>query len=550
MKKFFAGMLCLGLLLAVLPLGVFARKTDDAVLTPVEQTKQDARRSYYRSRGTAGKTSFHGTCGLMVSHQLYNLGINTWRIVFDGNDQFDYYRDLQKTTGGYYIKAYGAEDYSLEQALMAVTNNGTRVVRNILVGFQWTNTAAGAIYGHTVLINGIIDGVVYFVESFHCPLGGPEGTVIDCTIEEFAKYYDKWTSFEGLIHFGSGRYYQVCPSTATDLTVQARFSTTLRSEPAVIGQRDCVRLRNVAAGERLRAVAIYHDDHTQYYCVQTNEGVGYIAAGAVSLLQVNAEGVGISEFGLSRRIKWGQQPVFQGTATDDSGQIVSIEVCITDENGQLVRREVQEAENGQVQLAALRDALCFDLLEQGVYQIDVYAARGCSAVVGSATGMYYTRVPLCSRTLQVGGNPRDALQSNVPAEESRDGWFLKNGTWYCYMGGKPVTGWTTHLGVRYYLDADGAATTGIQEIDGKQRYFSATGALVTGWLTLDGSTSYRSPEGVALTGWQTIGAELYYFGEDGTLRTDTELMRDGNTYLLGKDGAATLKPNNPEQVSG
>lgn len=541
MKRTFAVALCVMLLFGMLPLGVGAQE-EDQPFSVREMVMQQAHDSYYRSRATAGRSSFHGSCGLMVSHQLYNLGINKRCIIFDGNDQYDYYSGLETTTGGYYINTYPSEGYTLEEALLAVSDNGKRDVRNVLVGFQWTNTEAGYRYGHAVLINGIVGGLVYFVESFDSALGGTEGSIISCSIKEFVKYYDKWTQFEGLVHFGMGTYHDVCPNVSTDLTVQTRFPTILRSEPAVVGQQDCVRLRSVAAGERLRATAIYEAERAYYYRVETNDGYGFVPAGAVSLLQVNTQGLTVSGFELSGQLEPGTVPAFAGMVSAAYGSVSAVEVCITDAQGQLVRRELADTQTGIAQLSALRQKLFFELLEPGTYQVDIYASRACPVVVGSATTTYDTRVQLSSHRLQVGGTARNTLSSSVTLKPRMDGWFQEMGKWYLYENGRPVTGWVTYLGVRYYLQPNGAVTTGAQTVDGKQLYFSATGALVTGWLTCEGKTGYRAADGTSLTGWQELEGKLYCFDDDGVMLTDTEQSRDGITYLLAKDGVATVKP--------
>ena len=538
MKKILAALLCAVLVFGMLPLGAAAEEEDLEAFSLRDTVIQQAHDSYYHSRASAGKRSFHGTCGLMVSHQLYNLGINKRCIVFDGNDHYDYYSSIQRTTGGYYINAYSSSEYSLYGALMAVTDEGTRDVQNVLVGFQWTNTEAGAKYGHVMFINGIVGGTVYFVESFDCSLGGAEGTVISCSIQEFAKYYDRWTRFEGIVHFGSGSYHDICPNISTDLTVQTRFPTILRSEPAVVGKQGCVRLRSVAAGERLRATAIYQAERTMYYRVETNEGFGFVSAAAVSLLQVNTQGLTLSGLKLSRQIDPGKLPALDGRIADSRGELSSVEVCITDGQGQLVRRELLDVTESDASLSALRSGLWFELLEQGQYQVEIYASRACSVVAGGEIVSDYARVLLTSRSLQVGGHPREAVQKTAPGKPYRDGWFREQGTWYRYADGKPCTGWTEHMGIRYYLQPDGAVTTGAQTVDGQALYFSASGALVTGWLTLEGKTCYRAADGTMVTGWQTLDGNLYCFGESGIMLTDTEQTKENIPYIIAKDGTA------------
>ena len=246
----------------------------------------------------------------------------------------------------------------------------------------------------------------------------------------------------------------------------------------------------------------------------------------------------LSDFSLPQYLKLGHVAAFTGVVADSYGSLSSVEVCVTDAEGQLVRQEMVESQGNTVQLSDLQNALWFDLLDAGVYQLEIFAGRTCMAVSGGKVVTYELRVPLESRNMQVGGNPR--AKSALPTQEqvTQNGWFSRQGKWYCYEAEKPCEGWVTHLGVRYYLQPDGAVTTSAQTVDGKALYFSATGALVTGWLTVEGKTSYRTAEGIALTGWQTLEGKLYCFGEDGVMLTDTEQVKDGVTYQIAKDGTA------------
>ena len=94
MKKIWSVLLCL-MLLAALAVTVNAEEEEP---TRKDVIVQEARRVYYASRGTAGKRSFAGYCGLMTSHQLYHMGINETIIVNDGNRQYDYYAAREMTS--------------------------------------------------------------------------------------------------------------------------------------------------------------------------------------------------------------------------------------------------------------------------------------------------------------------------------------------------------------------------------------------------------------------------------------------------------------------
>lgn len=401
MKRFLCLLLC-ACLLAVAFCCPVSAQTEELSLR--EQVIGQAKSSYSRSRVTAEKESFNGFCGLMTSHQLYNLKINTYCISNDGNMQFDYYKDLEVTTGGYYPTAYGADQYTLEEALNAVSRDGMKDVFNILVGFQWSNTEAGSQYGHAVLINAILDGMCYFVESFDLSLNTyhPEGSVIVCSIADFAGYFAQWTAFEGIIHFGTGVYSDACDTVETDVTVQVRFESQLRSQPCLVGQNDCVRIRSVAAGEQLRATGILTDKLGQrYYRIEEGGVQTYIAAGAVCAQQVNLKDLVLEDPAAPRRYRGGPHMV-SGTVIAKSGSISAVEVRVTDSAGVPALRERAEVQGSRVDVACLNESLYFDLLDPGSYTVEIYADSAMPVVVGGQIQMHYSRVRLWRQTMQTG----------------------------------------------------------------------------------------------------------------------------------------------------
>lgn len=372
-----------------------ARATDPQI-TPDEQYSRDAHQLYLQCIQSANVSSFRGFCGLMVSYQLWKLGINENLQIYDGNKQYDAYKDMKVTTGHHAVKAYDAKEFSLEEALNAISENGSKTVHNILVGFQWTNTEAGAIYGHACVINTIDKGLVYFTESFDHAMGHMEGQPIVCTIPEFVKFFEDWTKFEGVIHFGEKQYANSCTGFPVDTYLQLRFASVLRSEPCLVGENDCYTLRTLSAGEVLQATAVYeNEDGDLFYCVKDGDAVGYVSANAVFRFQAE----------------------------------------------------------------------------------------------------------------------------KAPVE---NGWFVQDGTWYCYENGAPCTGWVTRIGVRYYLKEDGSVTTGKARVDDLSRHFSATGALCQGWLVLPQGTYYLDDEGIPVMGFREIDGVSYYFDEDGLVDKTTE----------------------------
>lgn len=172
--------------------------TGEELVERIEETYDDARR-------LAGRWSFNGKCSTMVNYSALALGIrNTrFRLDGDGRDIYDKYSQMSRTDGGYDVVCYPGSEYDLEAALNAACEDGTRDVYNLIVGFHGGRTANSGGYGHALFVHGILDGVVYFSESYGLNLAGryyAEGQPIVCTVAEFAEYYNKWAYFEGLIH--------------------------------------------------------------------------------------------------------------------------------------------------------------------------------------------------------------------------------------------------------------------------------------------------------------------------------------------------------------
>ena len=161
--------------------------------------------TYDAALDLAGRRSFSGKCSTMVNRSVEALGLKADRFLLDGHgrDAYDQYSVLGRTDCGYDTVCYSADEYTLETALNAVCEDGTRDVYNLIVCFQSGRTGSSSRYGHALFVHGIVDGVVYFSESYSLYLAGryyPEGEPIVCTVAEFAEYYNKWAIFEGVVH--------------------------------------------------------------------------------------------------------------------------------------------------------------------------------------------------------------------------------------------------------------------------------------------------------------------------------------------------------------
>ncbi len=516
----------------------------DAPLTKEQAVIHEAKRVYNASRYTASRRSFAGWCGLMTSHQLYNMGINESLIVNDGNRQFDYYKSLKKTTGGYYINAYAATDYSLEDALNVITNQGSRDAYNLLVGFQWTNTDAGRRYGHACVVNAIIDGTVYFTESFYTSVGGAEGNVAQCSIARFAELFSGWTVFEGVIDFGTGQYADSCRTYPTNLYVRTRFDSMLRTQPCVMGQNGCTKMRSLIAGELLKVSAICQEPETGmlFYRVEDGEGQGYIAAGVASMVQYNEgnlEGIDIQTPGF---LETGECLSINGSILAKSAMIGDIEVIVSDLQGNPVFRQTHQQECYRFDFSGLNKKLEVQKLENGFYRVQVYANAACKTANSMQIETGYVRELVYEKILQVAETPRNVRllldQAQQQTQPQYDGWVMMDGRWHRYEKGIPCAGWSEHMGVRYYLDAQGAVTTGWAVIDGVKLYFSPTGALCTGWLATAEGTVYLQENGGLAMGWQTIEGHLYFFEDNNYLLVEAFKTYNDVRYEIQPDGRA------------
>ena len=164
-------------------------------------------------------------------------------------------------------------------------------------------------------------------------------------------------------------------------------------------------------------------------------------------------------------------------------------------------------------------------------------------------------------------------QNNKNEKVEKKGWVYNDsrfGLSY-YENNKPVTGWKTIDGVKFYFDEKGILLTGYQTIDSKPYYLGGfsyndimdkkvtenekgllkittgqTGAsglvyveddlsLAIGWKEVEGIYYYFGTDGMNTTGWKEIDGKWYYFGErDDAYGAYTNGWKDG--YWLDENG--------------
>lgn len=518
--------LVLVMALQALPMGAAAAAED--VHTELYNR---TRKSYTSSLASYGKSSFHGYCATLVAYQLRYNGITKRAELCNGNEMYDRYKNQERSSGGYYIYPYSAKKYSLEQTLNVLSENGTKDVYNILLGFQWTNTSAGRKYGHTVFINGILDGTVYFTESFSSNITGKEGQVARLSISKFAKFYDSWTRYEGAIHF-TRQYADACARWETDLFVRAQQALQLTSQPCPVGEEDSVLLRSINAGERLWVSAVVQGWEDQwFYRVQDGEYIGYMPAQATTVEQFNGENAGVTDFQMPMNIQPHEVLELSGEATA-AGTVKAVEAVVTNASGLEVTRVEQER-------ASLADLELPQLPADG-YTLTVSAEVACAYVDENGLAEAAVSVRLLEEPFWVGPMVRTDHLRMIPAVNPvTDGWFKQNGQWYYYENGQPYTGWLWEQGIRYYLNENGAVTTGWATIDGQTCLFSSTGALCTGWIRVAEGMRYCSYEGRFANGWMNIDGVRYYF-EEGLMQTEGTVTDGMEVYRIEPNGQAVV----------
>jgi len=497
---------------------------------------RETRKSYTFATSKSGQSSFHGFCGTMVAYQLRYVGITKSANKADGNKLFDRYKNQEQSTGGFYITPYSGRDYSLEEALNAISCNGTKDVYNILIGFQWTNTEAGGKFGHGVFINGILDGTVYFVESYDSAIGGAEGNVIRLTIPEFARYYNRWTRFDGAIHF-TREYAQSLQSWETDLVVRAQSDLVLSSQPAQPGLKESRLLRNVSAGERLQVTQVLQDrEGVYYYLVSDGDYTGYIPAGQTLVERFGTEELAVTHLSYEVQLAAGDAMRLYGTVAPRNSGKVRLEAVVTSAMGQEMARVSLEPTAQILDLAQL----ALPVLPVGRYALELTAYTDTVCVTQEGLQQQEAPQKLLELSYWVGPVPRTGNnQARGLGMGQRNGWYLYGGTWRYYENDAPRTGWFRDQGVSYYLDELGAVTTGWAEVNGQTCLFSATGALCTGWIRVEAGLYYCSEGGRFANGWQVIDGVRYYF-LDGILQTEGTYTDGVEVYQLQSDGKAVM----------
>lgn len=506
-----------------------------AAATTADEIKQQIRSIHKKAQRYYGVKSFDGYCGALVNAQLYFLGITTNVISGDGNDAYNTFCNLSVSNGGYSIKAYPGKAYTLRSALNDITQNGTKDAYNILVGFERTRSAAGQIYGHACMIHAIIDGTVYFMESYNTSVGGkyyPEGTPMSCSIETFCKYYAGFTTqFDGVIHFGLKTYADSCKEYTTSAWGTTTAEGIVWSQPCESAVNESTKpVRDLVVGERLNITGLYKNTVGEYWYQIDGGDTGYVFAEQVTINQLRFDDVSVVGATAPTVLVKGKAFNVKGTILAEMNAIYSVRARVYSLNGEEMTQvinatEVVESKSYDLYGSEVPNKLTFRRLSAGNYRYELAAIVGnyyvengqlltgwetvnlWSAdflVVGKKTGVSTINFDACGGTAGLNRAVAAKGQSvgSLPVAQRQDhvflGWYTApeggervtadtipqgNTTYYAHWISTEElrTGWMDN-GNCWYLYSDDVSTMGCIEIDGTLYYFSVMDPLGQSWM--------------------------------------------------------------------
>lgn len=545
-----------------------APTTVDAAAISVSEIQKQIRSAYQRSLSASGRENFNGYCGTLVSWQMFCLGIDRKIYAADGKQQFDLYSAMDMTTGGYRVTSYPSSKYTLKEALNAITNNGTIDVYNMVVGFEKTNTAAGSVYGHALVVHAILDGVMYFVECYDASIAGrywAEGDPISCTIDQFCEYYNRWTVFDGIAYFGLKTYADMCEDYACNMQAMVTENTVVYKEPGDPGIYDPEANMSVIAGQWMQVTGLFKTPYGKYwYRVSYGDKTGYVEAEKLTMESVSAGDVTIKSLRVPTNLHKGYGFVVQGTVSSEISQVESVTVTVRSQDGQTAYSGTAQPKNGKTALnqSSINNALPFRKMPAGTYDLTVEAVvtvhvmeNGSIAAKTGKVQLHHCQFQIVTDwdkycTVSFNGNSGDAETDQIvvakghslgtlPAAQRSGyafaGWTLDQ------AGTQPVTPETVidkNTTLYAQWTAGHAGTEGWQHTENGSHYCDGDSAA-EGWITFEKLLFYQHDDGALATGWVWIDGGLRYFNEAGVLITQLQ-GDDGRIYYLNTEGMGLL----------
>ncbi len=580
-RRILSMVLILMLFVSMIPSQAAAASSRDS--DKIAQIKQEMKDLYKACQKASGNNSFHGYCGRLVSYQLYILGITDKYIGSHGKNHFDNYIGVEYSTGGYHVQTYPASGYTLMEALNQISADGTKDAYNIMVGFQRTTSVAGSKWGHSLLINAIIDGMVYYTESYSTRMNGvfyPEGSPIVCSIKDFVKYYDSYSTLDGLVHFGKKTYADSCEAFPAYLNASVTQETQLYTMPCISRVDESSKeVRTVKPGERILVTGLYRNTEGEYWYQVEERQIYYIRADRTQVLSMRYDDVVAEKVAAPAELRRGRGFNIKGRILSAYNEICTIRAQVfayTDQSAEHVMSTTHTLQGRSYSLdgTSISRQLYFRNLEEGNYRYELAAVVGNYYVADGTLQAEWKTLKLWVSDFRVvtrqggtysvsfdanGGtaslNAADvAIGDSLPSmpEAFRDGYVLEG--WYTQAGelvtedtvisgnitltakwvnAKDMTGWYMEEGRWVYLE-NGVQKTGFVQTDGIIYHINAEGYLDVDWVQIDGKTYYFNGNGAMHLGWLDTQAGRYYFTVNGAYIGWLNI--DYNRYYFNSNG--------------
>ena len=399
-KKLLSIALAIVVILAALP--YFS--TPSFAALSVSEVKAQITDTYQKARSRNSGNSFDGWCGAYVGQQLQILGINTTLVAPNGNGHYDAYTGLSETTGGYKVTCYPASSYSITSALNAITANGNAY--NILIGFE--KGYQGNPLGHCLFIHAIIDGTVYYSESFAFNSYG-EGSVIAQSISWVDSFYARnGYTLDGVVYFSksAGVVRDEYPSYAT---LEVTKQTPMHSLPCSdLTDSSSERICTWPVGKRLTATGLYRNTAGNYWYGVTDPDSGkegYVFAGEVRVKELLWDAT-ITGADYPEELSLGSRFWIKGTVSTRYTGLQTVTGSILKNGTVRYTCSVNTTSAFSLLNSKIDDALCFNELEAGGYNYLVSAkCRNYYATDGTTLASPETKtITVHSHYFSVGGH--------------------------------------------------------------------------------------------------------------------------------------------------
>ncbi len=562
----------------LLALLVFSARVEAASADKAQQIQQQITNTYRTALRRSGMGSFNGWCGSLVNWQTLLLGIDERMYGCDGKNEYDLYRNMGTTTGGYRIKTFPASEYTLSSALNEITQNGTVDAYNILVGFERTNTEMGCIYGHAMLIHAILDGQVYFMECYSTSLGGQywaEGAPISCSIETFCDYYNAWTVFDGIAYFGVKNYADTCEEYPTSLYCFAQQDTPIYSEPNDPGLYESqTNGQSLSAGQAVQVTSLLKTPGGAYWYA-LNGQESYVPAETLTYVDHRYDDVTAKDLRVPSFLRQYNSFWVRGTVTAANCRLDSVDVIVyeaTADPSSPTFSATLEATGSELNLNTwlLDRAMPFRTLSTGTYRIAIRAQVGAYVLENGMPSLHTKKLTLWCSEFQVfpqwsesftvsydgqGGKP-DINQTVIAAGAPL------NSLPSASMEGKNFIGWSLDPEGTQLISKDtvmlqdttlyaqwednGESFYGWRNVNGTWVYYS-NGIPQVGWIRQGDLTLYQLPNGSRAQGWHYIEDAWHYFTPTGALNSapdEAALLALTKLQTTLAANAAAMEPEN------